>query len=123
MTLDITVPFAARVIDAVRTVAAEEILPRYRSVSATRKDDGSLVTEADLAAQLALARRLQQLESIPLVAEEMTPQEQEAVYARGGRFWCIDPLDGTANFSAGIPFFAVSVALMDGPQDTTWKVE
>jgi fructose-1,6-bisphosphatase/inositol monophosphatase family enzyme len=26
----------------------------------------------------------------------------------------VDPLDGTKNFSEGVPFFAVSVALMDG---------
>lgn len=112
--MDITVHFAARAIDVVRRVAAEEILPRYRSVVATQKDDGSLVTEADLAAQDALVRRLQALEAIPVIAEEMPSHEQLAIYERGGRFWCVDPLDGTKNFSAGIPFFAVSVALMEG---------
>ena len=50
------------------------------------------------------------------MAEEMHAREQHAIFERGGRFWCVDPLDGTANFSAGIPFFAVSVALMDGPR-------
>jgi myo-inositol-1(or 4)-monophosphatase len=112
--VDITVHFAARAIDAVRSVAAEEILPRFRSVVAMRKDDGSLVTEADFAAQRALARRLRALEPVPLLAEEMPSHEQEAVFARGGLYWCVDPLDGTKNFSEGIPYFAVSVALMDG---------
>jgi len=111
---DITVAFAARAIDAVRTVAADEILPRFRSVVATHKDDGSVVTEADLAAQRGLMRRLAALEDIPVLAEEMRADEQEAIYARGGRYWCVDPLDGSKNFSAGVPFFAVSVALMDG---------
>jgi myo-inositol-1(or 4)-monophosphatase len=111
---DITVSFAARAIDAVRSVAVEEILPCYRTVVATRKDDGSLVTEADLAAQHALVRRLGALERIPVMGEEMAPHEQAAIFERGGRFWCVDPLDGTSNFSAGIPFFAVSVALMEG---------
>ncbi len=111
--MDITVRFAARAIEAVRAVAAEEVLPRYRSVVAIRKDDGSLVTEADLAAQRALVRRLRALEDIPVLSEEMPAPEQHAIYERGGRYWCVDPLDGTANFSAGIPFFAVSVALMD----------
>lgn len=112
--MDITVHFAARAIDAVRCVAAEEILPRYRSVDATRKDDGSIVTEADFAAQDALAHRLRALEAIPVMAEEMHSHEQLAIFERGGRFWCVDPLDGSKNFSEGIPFFAVSVALMDG---------
>ena len=111
--MDITVAFAARAIEVVRSVAAEEILPRYRSVAAMRKDDGSVVTEADYAAQRALAHRLPLLERIPVLGEEMPSHEQLAIYERGGRFWCVDPLDGTSNFSAGIPFFSVSVALME----------
>jgi myo-inositol-1(or 4)-monophosphatase len=113
MSSDLTVTFTARAIDAVRTVASQEILPRYRSVDATRKDDGTLVTEADFAAQDALVRRLRAVEDVPMVGEEMTAREQHAAFERGGRFWCIDPLDGTSNFSKGIPFFAISVALME----------
>jgi myo-inositol-1(or 4)-monophosphatase len=111
--VDISVRFAARAIDAVRSVAIEEILPRYRSVTAHLKDDGSPVTAADLAAQDALVRRLTAVEAVPAIAEEMPAHEQVAIFERGGRFWCVDPLDGTRNFSAGIPFFAVSVALME----------
>lgn len=112
--MDITVHFAARAIEAVRSVALEEILPRYRSVTARIKDDGSLVTAADLAAQDALVYRLRGVEELPVIAEEMHAHEQLAVFERGGRYWCVDPLDGTKNFSSGVPFFAVSVALMDG---------
>ena len=110
---DITVQFAARAIDAVRSVAAEEILPRYRSVDAVLKDDGSIVTAADFAAQAALVRRLRAIEPLPVIAEEMPAHEQLAVFESSPRFWCIDPLDGTKNFSEGVPFFAVSVALME----------
>lgn len=111
---DITVQFASRAIDAVRSVAAEEILPRYRSVVATHKGDGSVVTEADFAAQRALSRRLARIEAIPVMGEEMPAAHQAGIWERGGRFWCVDPLDGTKNFSNGIPFFAISVALMEG---------
>jgi len=114
--VEITVQFAGRAIDAVRSVAAEEILPRFRSVVAMRKDDGSIVTEADLAAQDALVRRLRAIEALPVMAEEMPSHEQAAVFERGGRFWCLDPLDGSKNFSEAIPFFAVSVALMQDAQ-------
>jgi myo-inositol-1(or 4)-monophosphatase len=31
-----------------------------------------------------------------------------------GRAWVIDPLDGTINYANGIPFFCVSIALVDG---------
>jgi 3'-phosphoadenosine 5'-phosphosulfate (PAPS) 3'-phosphatase len=61
---------------AVRRVAVEEILPRYRSVDFTRKHDGTLVTEADLAAQRALVRELAVLKDVPVLAEEMTAHEQ-----------------------------------------------
>jgi myo-inositol-1(or 4)-monophosphatase len=111
---DITVEFAAAVVEAVRAVAAEEILPRYRSVTAERKPDGSLVTEADFAAQHALAVRLARIETVPLLGEEMERAAQDAIWQEGGRYWCVDPLDGTANFAASVPFFGVSVALMDG---------
>jgi len=112
--VEITVLFAARVIEAVRRVAAEEIVPRYRSVVALRKDDGSVVTEADMAAQAALVRALTAIEPLPVLAEEMASEEQHGVFDRAQRFWCVDPLDGTKNFSEGVPFFSVSVALMEG---------
>lgn len=112
--VDITVHFAGRAIAAVRAVAATEILPRYRTVAATRKDDGSVVTEADLAAQRALVRELRALEKVPVLGEEMPAAEQRAIAGAGGRYWCVDPIDGTTNFSTGFPFFAVSVALMEG---------
>ena len=105
--MDITVRFAARAIDAVRRVAAEEVLPRYRTVTALRKDDGSIVTEADFAAQEALARRLGELDDVPVLGEEMKPEAQRAVYETAPRFWCIDPIDGSRIFCAGIPFLAI----------------
>jgi len=112
--VEITVPFAANAIDIVRATAIEEILPRYRSVAATKKDDGSLVTEADLAAQRALVRKLTALDNVPVLGEEMRGDEQARIWDADGRFWCVDPLDGTRNFMNGVPLFGVSVALMEG---------
>jgi len=110
----LTVEFASRAVRAVREVAATEVLPRFRAVTARRKGDGSLVTEADLAAQHALAVALARIDPVAVLGEEMEEAEQRRIWDSGGRFWCIDPLDGTANFSAGVPYFAVSVALMQG---------
>jgi myo-inositol-1(or 4)-monophosphatase len=109
----VTVEFAAQTIAAIRQVAQDEILPRFRTVTALRKDDGSLVTEADVAAQHALNHALGQVEAIDVLGEEMPAAVQQRVWEDGGRFWCVDPVDGTSNFSAGVPYFAVSVALMD----------
>ena len=110
---DISVDFVDAVAHVLKDSAEREILPRYRSVTAYRKHDGSLLTEADLAAQHALVRGLSRLIGYPVLGEEMPVEEQQRVWEGGGRFWCIDPIDGTSNFSNGIPYFAVSVALME----------
>jgi len=47
------------VIAAVRSVAQQEIMPRYQHVSRQIKVDGSSVTEADFATQAMLFKALQ----------------------------------------------------------------
>ncbi|MCW5605947.1 MAG: inositol monophosphatase family protein [Burkholderiales bacterium] len=101
------------VIAAVREVALSEVMPRFLKVAHERKADGSLFTSADLAAQEALVHRLAAIDACPVVAEEMTREQQvERWLAGDGEVWCVDPIDGTSNFVNGLPYFAVSVALM-----------
>ena len=101
------------VIACVREVAAREIMPRYQKVAHSRKSDGSLLTEADVAAQSALSERLRALCMAPVLAEEMTQQHQAEQWLTGeSGLWCVDPIDGTSNFVNGLPYFAISVALM-----------
>lgn len=106
-------PLLDQVIAACRAVGREEVMPRYLKVAHEWKVDGSLLTEADLAAQNALIRRLREIAPYPVMGEEMTEAEQHAVWEQGGEgLWCVDPIDGTSNFVNGLPFFAISVALM-----------
>ena len=101
------------VLDIVRGVATDEIMPRYLKVAHSRKADGSLFTDADIAAQEALKRGLRGIVPVPVVAEEMTQQEQAEQWLMGDAgLWCVDPVDGTSNFVNGLPYFAVSVALL-----------
>ncbi len=101
------------VIEAVKTVARQEIMPRYLKVAHQRKTDGSVFTEADIAAQTALIAALRGICDCPVLGEEMSPERQEALWQEGEQgMWCIDPIDGTSNFVNGLPYFAVSVALM-----------
>ncbi|MBZ0092444.1 MAG: inositol monophosphatase [Sulfuricellaceae bacterium] len=98
--------------DAIRRVAINEIMPRYLKVARQHKDDGSLCTEADLAAQAALIEAVLRIENCTVLGEEMTAAEQQAQWDQGNDgLWCIDPIDGTSNFVNGLPYFAVSVAL------------
>ena len=100
-------------IAAVKLVTAEEIMPRYLKVAHQHKSDGSLCTEADLAAQSALSKKLQAILNVPVMGEEMTDAEQRVLWEAGhDGLWCIDPIDGTSNFVRGLPYFAVSVALL-----------
>jgi myo-inositol-1(or 4)-monophosphatase len=102
-----------QVIEAVKQVAHDEVMPRYLKVARERKSDGSLFTQADIAAQHALAQRLRQIHPYPVLGEEMTEAEQLASWQEeSDAIWCIDPIDGTTNFANGIPYFAVSVALL-----------
>jgi len=100
----------------IRQVANEEILPRFNRISYVVKNDGSLLTEADLSADKRIRESL--AESYPEIAflsEEMDAGKQESLLKSSKQLWCLDPLDGTSNFAAGIPLFATSLALfVDG---------
>ena len=97
-----------------RTCAREELLPRFRRVSASLKSDGSILTEADLAMDARLRAALTaRWPETDFLSEEMSAEEQRALLTAGDRpLWCLDPLDGTSNFAGGIPLFAVSLALI-----------
>jgi myo-inositol-1(or 4)-monophosphatase len=105
--------FLPQVIDAVRAVGRDEVMPRYLKVAHARKDDGSLFTEADLAAQRALIARLTAIAPYPVLGEEMDDAVHKRLWDEGhDGLWCVDPIDGTTNFVSGMPFFAMSIALM-----------
>lgn len=101
----------------IRDIAREEILPRFEHVGFAIKQDGSLLTEADLATNQRIATFLtQNWPEIAFLSEEMDREEQERLLREADALWCLDPLDGTSNFAAGIPLFAVSLALFQRGQ-------
>lgn len=98
---------------AMKLVAEKEIMPRYMRVAHQLKYDGSLCTEADIASQQALISRLQAIHNVPVLGEEMDVDYQQKIWGNGKQeLWCIDPIDGTSNFVHGLPYFAISVALI-----------
>lgn len=101
-----------QIVAAVKRVAAAEIVPRFKTVKFERKPDGSLLTEADVAAQAALESELQRIVPCTVLGEEMLESEQKRIWQECEWCWCIDPLDGTGNFVNGKPYFGVSVALV-----------
>lgn len=76
------------------------------------KQDGSPVTEADLRAHRVIVAALAQLApEIPVVSEEDADSLQHR--QPQGRFWLIDPLDGTKEFISGSDEFTVNIALVE----------
>lgn len=98
-----------------RETAASEILPRWHRTRASRKSDGSLVTETDIASQQRLATALaRDFPGVPLLGEEMSLDTQSSILSDGTQtFWVLDPLDGTSNYANGFPFFSISLALLE----------
>ncbi len=92
----------------------DPILGRYfEHTTATTKQDGSIVTEADGEMQQTLSAALRDLlPQARMLGEEMDAKEQQAVIDSGDSYWCLDPLDGTNNFHHGMPLFSVSLALI-----------
>jgi myo-inositol-1(or 4)-monophosphatase len=81
---------------------------------------GDDTTAIDQAAEDAVVERLAALgESFVLVSEELG----ERTFGEGGdRRVVVDPIDGSVNAKRGIPFFAFSLAVADGPAmgDVAW---
>jgi 3'(2'), 5'-bisphosphate nucleotidase len=91
--------------------AGEAILAVNRGAMKVHgKDDGSPVTEADLAADRVIAEGLARIApGVPVLSEERV---QAAKPPFRGSFLLVDPLDGTKEFVAGRPEYAVNVALV-----------
>ena len=89
-------------------------MPRFASVSRSLKDDGSIVTEADLITQERIQSDLAQLHpDYDFLGEEMSAEQQQQMLMSDRPAWCLDPLDGTSNFAAGISYFCVSLSLIE----------
>jgi myo-inositol-1(or 4)-monophosphatase len=85
-----------------------EILLRYfgKEYEASYKENATIVTIADKESEAAIIAILKRSPH-SIIAEESGEEERESALA-----WAIDPLDGTSNFSQGIPLFCVSIGLV-----------
>jgi len=103
-------PELAAAAAAAREASAVLLAHRERGVTVREKADRTLVTAADLASEaVVLARLRAAFPGDAFLAEESAPETPPE-----GRCWIVDPLDGTTNFSRGLPQFCVSIALWEG---------
>jgi len=91
--------------------AGHEALQRWQGQLGTRyKGRRDLVTDADFAAEEAVIRLIR--ERFPdhaILAEETGVTNSPS--APSAYQWIVDPIDGTTNYSRGLPMFASSVAV------------
>jgi 3'(2'), 5'-bisphosphate nucleotidase len=91
--------------------ASETIMDVYsRPIVATHKVDGSPVTEADNRAEATILAHLEGT-GIPVLAEESVAAGNIPVL--DGRFFVVDPLDGTKEFLKRNGEFTVNIALVE----------
>lgn len=84
------------------------------TVTVSRKQDNTPVTEADHRVQAALLDVLASRHPryAILVEETVADPEQHAAIANSEYCWVIDPIDGTRNFARGLNVYAISIGLL-----------
>lgn len=106
---------------------AGELAARRRrdgvEIAATKSSLADIVTEADREVEVLIRERL--IEARPddgfLGEESAAGGVSEGT---SGITWVVDPIDGTVNYAAGIPFYAVSIAAVSGGVDPrTWTTQ
>ncbi|MGW6915261.1 inositol monophosphatase family protein [Kitasatospora sp. NPDC054939] len=110
-----------RVAEILAEASAEAVEPRFRALTAgdvIEKAPGELVTTADREAEVIIARRLRELLPVPVVGEEAVAADPSLTRALRTEpaVWLVDPVDGTSNFVAGRPEFAVMCSLVRSGQ-------
>ena len=86
-------------------------LQDFGQIGSDVKPDGSLITDCDRWSDAALVEGLASIAP----GEGVLSEEGSKTVPNTRAYWVVDPLDGTTNFAAGIPYWAISVArFVDG---------
>lgn len=95
-------------------LAAGDVVMRYYGTDVqqtTKSNVRDIVTEADKAAEAVILPLLRAaLPEAAMYSEESAADERPGAPAQ----WHVDPIDGTTNFAASMPFFSISIGLSDG---------
>ena len=78
----------------------------FGQLESESKADGSLITACDRWSDATLVAGLAEI----FPGEGVLSEEGNQSVPASSAYWVVDPLDGTTNFAAGIPFWAISIA-------------
>ena len=106
-------------LDSLFQLVSERQLKDFGNINASNKADGSLITSCDLWSDKTIVNGL----------GEIAPEEG-VLSEEGGKsipntkaYWVVDPLDGTTNFAAGIPYWSISVArFVNGKPESSFLI-
>jgi myo-inositol-1(or 4)-monophosphatase len=95
---------------AARAAGAVQVECYERLERIVHKSEKDVVTEADHLSEAAILEIIR----AAFPADGCLAEESGVSGEAADRVWVIDPLDGTVNYANGLPFFAVSIALVIG---------
>jgi myo-inositol-1(or 4)-monophosphatase len=89
---------------------AQRQLQDFGHVGCDLKDDGTLITACDRWSDAVIVEGLRAL----YPEDGCLSEEGDHRLPASPAFWVVDPLDGTTNFAAGIPYWSISLARFEG---------
>ena len=104
-------PETLKITENIAREAGSILMTHYGKIHNIKyKSPGDVVTEADVASEEYITKRLKsEFPSYTVLGEEFGLSETEL---ESDCCWAIDPLDGTANYAMHFPIFAVSIGLL-----------
>ena len=93
-------------LDSLFELVSQRQIKDFGNISAKNKADGSLVTSCDLWSDKTIVDGLASIAP----NEGVLSEEGGKSIPNTKAYWVVDPLDGTTNFAAGIPYWSISVA-------------
>lgn len=98
---------AARVVGALCDQLRTD-LPAAGTTGSVAKQDGTPVTEVDLVVDRRIRERLE----AAFPDHDVISEEGDTTWQGHAWTWVVDPIDGTSNYTAGIPWWSISIALL-----------
>ena len=109
-------PYSSLLADVIKIAdeASEKVLRIYQSdFTVSYKEDESPITAADVASHEIIVKGLRSLSrDIPILSEEGTQADWDE-RKQWRRFWLVDPIDGTKEFTQRSGEFTVNIALIE----------
>lgn len=100
----------ARFATEVARAVGDQIVVENVGIVTRKAGRANFATAADHAAEEAIVASLRARDpSIPVLAEESAKDEGGSAE----RLWVVDPIDGTLNFSQGLPFYCVAIGYVE----------